>query len=59
MKDWYDEVVPINMFKDDKYEKEMLLNFYSYWNERKLQEDMENKNWKQTFAKTWKYSLQK
>ena len=57
LNEWYNEVVPETIFKSDSDEKKMLLNFYNYWNERRLDEDMENKNWKLTFSKTWKYSL--
>jgi len=54
--DWYISTVPE---MDEKKEFDMIKNFYNYWNERRLNEDMENKNWKLTFAKTWHYSLTK
>jgi hypothetical protein len=54
--DWYISTVPE---MNEEKEFEMIRNFYNYWNERRLEEDLENKNWKLTFSKTWKYSLPK
>lgn len=54
--DWYISIVPE---MDEEKEFEMIKWFYNYWNERRLNEDMENKNWKITFSKTWNYNLTK
>lgn len=56
-REWYNWIISEDTFKTDEKEEETIVTWYNYWNERKLEENMDNKNWKQTFLKTWKYSI--